>query len=435
METLLSDLSILFEQFLPKNISQNSIFIGFLGAALVGSAGFYGQMALRAAYSFLRRTMFDQLTIHSDTDALYYLDRYIQDNNNIHKRRNVMVTYSNKGRDEGCVPYEVTEGDSNTDKTNNIHYSLGAGIHFLIIKGRLCYYERSVTQEKMTGKKIEEVTLRIFGTNGKEVIGEAIQEMVDKDQSDDTISIYASESYDYNHMGDYPRRDISSIILSDDTPQDLVKDIDIFIDRKEWYQERGITYKRGYLLYGPPGTGKSSLAKAITCKYSSSLFCVNLASVPGDDALAHTIHNAKRRTRGKELTFILLEDVDCISVTNHRDADKKENLDERVTLNGVLNVLDGVASLENTVIIMTTNRKEILDPALIRPGRADKHFLIDVLDKAAIIEYVSKFFREEVSPRGVPKGLSICGSELQNICMESATTKEVFKALKAVPSN
>ncbi|RDH26960.1 P-loop containing nucleoside triphosphate hydrolase protein [Aspergillus welwitschiae] len=120
-------------------------------------------------------------------------------------------------------------------------------------------------------------------------------------------------------------------------PNDILRDVDEFLDQdmQGWYAERGIPYKRGYLLYGPPGTGKSSFSLSLAGKH--------------------------------ELDIYTLQFVDAGQESESKSA---------VTLSGLLNVLDGVSSPEGRILIMTTNHIEYLDEALIRPGRSDKkvHF-------------------------------------------------------------
>jgi mitochondrial chaperone BCS1 len=122
----------------------------------------------------------------------------------------------------------------------------------------------------------------------------------------------------------------------------------------------GIPYKRSYLFYGPPGTGKSSLAQAVAAEIMFSICFVNCSDRINDFNFNKLLNTAPKQS------IILVEDVDSI-FSERKNADHNNQL----TFSGFLNAIDGVRSQEGRIIIMTTNYKERLDPALLRPGRVD----------------------------------------------------------------
>jgi chaperone BCS1 len=145
--------------------------------------------------------------------------------------------------------------------------------------------------------------------------------------------------------------------------EDLITDARLFLEGRQWYLERGIPYRRGYLLYGPPGTGKSSAVVAVASALGMDIAVLNLNSVALDDnelseLLADTPTNS----------IVLIEDIDCAFVARQA-GDEKSN---KVTFSGLLNAMDGVAAGEGRILFATTNHVERLDPALIRPGRIDR---------------------------------------------------------------
>lgn len=138
-----------------------------------------------------------------------------------------------------------------------------------------------------------------------------------------------------------------------------------------WYAERGIPYKRGYLLFGPPGTGKSSFSLSLAGKHELYIYTLQLSNI-SDTMLMRLFAELPPRC------IVLLEDMDTAGVGRRDsvDADQEKESKLTVTLSGLLNVLDGVSSHESRILIMTTNYIEHLDEALIRPGRPVKkvHF-------------------------------------------------------------
>ncbi|KAJ3072757.1 hypothetical protein HDU98_002972 [Podochytrium sp. JEL0797] len=165
------------------------------------------------------------------------------------------------------------------------------------------------------------------------------------------------------------RREIESVVLDEGVAERIVKDVESFLGNGSWYHERGIPYRRGYLLHGPPGSGKTSFIQALAGHFDYNICVLNLSERGmTDDRLAHLLTNAPPRS------LVLLEDIDAAFVKRES---KEEGFQSMVTFSGLLNALDGVAASEERIVFMTTNHLSRLDPALIRPGRADMRILID----------------------------------------------------------
>lgn len=157
---------------------------------------------------------------------------------------------------------------------------------------------------------------------------------------------------------------MSSVILDSDLSNTLTTDIQKFQESADWYLNKGVPYRRGYLLYGPPGTGKTSFTQAIAGAMKLNICYLNLSGDRiDDDGLNRALNDAPSHS------IILLEDIDGIFV--EREAVNPSQEGRRVTFSGLLNALDGVRSQEGRILFMTTNHREKLDPALLRPGRCD----------------------------------------------------------------
>ncbi|WVQ85329.1 hypothetical protein IAT38_007494 [Cryptococcus sp. DSM 104549] len=166
------------------------------------------------------------------------------------------------------------------------------------------------------------------------------------------------------------RREMGSVVLAKGMAEAVEADLKGFLGRGKWYAERGIPYRRGYLLHGPPGSGKTSFIQALAGSLNYNICLLNLSERGlTDDKLNHLLGLVPERS------FILLEDVD--SAFNRRVQTSEDGYKSSVTFSGLLNALDGVASSEERIIFMTTNHYSRLDPALIRPGRVDIHELLD----------------------------------------------------------
>eukprot|EP00927_Polykrikos_kofoidii_P036907 TRINITY_DN31112_c0_g1_i1.p1 TRINITY_DN31112_c0_g1~~TRINITY_DN31112_c0_g1_i1.p1 ORF type:complete len:581 (-),score=91.07 TRINITY_DN31112_c0_g1_i1:38-1744(-) len=214
-----------------------------------------------------------------------------------------------------------------------------------------------------------------------------------------------------------PGRSIASVVLpicprsGIDQAEALLEDAREFLASELWYTERGIPYRRGYLLHGVPGAGKSSLVTAIASELRLSIYMLQLSSKHMSDEtltslLQHGMHDPP--------TILLLEDVDLLhSVVLDRrtqgDKDKKESADERsdsrsdkddkenrrggrLTLSGVLNALDGPTATTGRLLFMTTNTKDRLDPALVRSGRIDYEVQFTYAEPEQVQRLFTRFY-------------------------------------------
>lgn len=162
-------------------------------------------------------------------------------------------------------------------------------------------------------------------------------------------------------------RPVESVVLDKNLTDQIVEDITTFQKSAAWYKTKGVPYRRGYLLYGPPGTGKTSFTQAVAGALKLDICYLNLSGDRlCDDGLNRALNDAPPQS------IILLEDVDGIFIKReYVDGAGRRRNRRRVTFSGLLNALDGIRSQEGRILFMTTNHREKLDPALLRPGRCD----------------------------------------------------------------
>lgn len=188
------------------------------------------------------------------------------------------------------------------------------------------------------------------------------------------------------------RRPLNSVVLSDGVSAHLLADLKDFLANEKWYQSRGIPYRRGYLLEGPPGGGKSSFVQALAGELGYNICVLSLSEGwLTDDRFNHLLNSLPERS------FLLLEDIDATGPAREdksTGSGQSGNSSGRLSFSGLLNALDGVTSAEERIIFMTTNHRERLDPALIRPGRVDYHQHIGWADSQQACQLFLNFFPE-----------------------------------------
>jgi chaperone BCS1 len=198
-----------------------------------------------------------------------------------------------------------------------------------------------------------------------------------------------------------PARTVDSIALESVKKQSLMKECTRYFSKEDerFHALRGIPYRHGLLFYGPPGTGKTSFTVALAGHFKLNVYMINMS----DDAL---------NDRGLGILFdalprrciVLLEDIDSSGIdreprkekigSSHDPNKVKTTVVCGVTLSGLLNVLDGPASVDGRLVIMTSNSPDSLDSALIRPGRIDSKILFGYTNKEVSSQIFSHIFNK-----------------------------------------
>jgi len=168
--------------------------------------------------------------------------------------------------------------------------------------------------------------------------------------------------------------------------QQLQESVEWPIKNPEMFKRMGIRPPKGILLYGPPGTGKTLLAKAVATESEA-----NFISVKGPELLNKYVGESEKAIReifkkAKQVapSVIFFDELDAIaSIRGGGDGGSSAR---EGTVNQILTELDGIEDLSEVVILAATNRPELIDPALLRPGRFDRHLLVTPPDKDAIRE-------------------------------------------------
>ncbi len=226
--------------------------------------------------------------------------------------------------------------------------------------------------------------------------------------------------------GDTPKVTFADVAGADEAKVELQEIIEFLKDPHK-FTRLGGRLPKGALLIGPPGTGKTLLAKAVAGEAARPFF-----SMSGSDFVEMFVGVGASRVRdlfeqGKAHApcIIFIDEIDAVG--RHRGAGLGGGHDEREqTLNQLLVEMDGFESNEGVILIAATNRPDVLDPALLRPGRFDRQIVVDAPDvrgREGILRVHTRKIplaadvRLDVLAKGTP---GLCGADLANLVNESA---------------
>lgn len=411
----------IFGTIIANNISK---MMGFLTSFSFDGIFYQLMLFYRTIYSFIfkeEKVIRKDVQISAITDekksndlyeAVYW---YITSNENIDylKETPIKFSYDNKNIAQLNEENEVRlnkitsryKDKKLTYKGNEITYMLGSEI--------ITVY--SDEERKKENRSISLSTL-IKETETNDILNEFCIECVRKysnflKNKSWEPKLYHNKNGSWSHKPMKSKRRIETIILPRDIKKKIMDDLTFFINKKDWFNNIGLPYTRGYLLYGKPGCGKTSLIKGISNYCKRNIHYLILNDIKSDVELYDLLAGIDYAN-----TILVIEDIDCASnITKKRehnkediesDSESEDNKDNKkkknkvkkesgITLSGLLNALDGVNECEGRILIMTTNKPDVLDDALIRPGRIDKKFLFDLCVHEQISDMYEMFFNQK----------------------------------------
>ena len=263
-------------------------------------------------YALLRRRLTCSITIASG-EAVY---KIVLDYLVFKEYLNFSMTHSKCQLKKKSFTWWWMRSKEETEKPQ-VEYIPSAGNHFFIFKGKKIWASTSEGETLLTGyekkpTKMEYLQITCSGqdtTPIKELIEEAIDHATEKDSS--LVNIYQVHRWGgaWEKCQQKRPRAMESVILDSNITDTIIADIGHFQKSAEWYQGKGVPYRRGYLLYGPPGTGKTSFVQAVAAKCQLNICYLNLSGGNLDDDDLNTLLNSSPLR-----SIILLEDVDAIFV-------------------------------------------------------------------------------------------------------------------------
>lgn len=397
----------IYERYI-KPILDNQVATGLSFTAALGMVAYQFKQVPSHLKFIIDRALIVKLRVNSSDPAYKWIEIWLS-----------KQPYT--GRSTSVVLKSTPTDDDSLASSGDKGYlmSPGPGYHWFFWKKRLVWMHREINENapgvnpyKDQQAPLETIWLHTFGRSQK-----VLRQLIDEAQAQitvkDLICIQLWRGW-WTSVRGKKARPLGTVILKSGQMEDILGDVEHFFASRPYYVERGIPWRRGYLISGPPGTGKTSFVLALAAHLKRTICVLNLGSIDSDDDLFSAMLDAPLDA------IILIEDIDCADSSHARkvkeptDEPAKDEKAEGITKAGLLNALDGVTTPDGRILIMTTNYPEALDPALIRPGRADVHYVFDYLGAVEQEKMSSLYFGEGVF---VPLPYNVSPAEMQKAFM------------------
>lgn len=390
---------------LLNNLSSNTIFLGGFGLIITGLVSYWMKEIPLRLWGFVVRTFTTSISVTNQHKTFYDLLRYVQ----------------NYYKDRTFRSLKVNNGMWGNDDKKTI--SIGYGTHYINYKNNYIKIEYSKMDSHDRDDK-EIITLT--------KIGRSNDIFIDLIKSTENINENSIKLYDYDGHSHWefkreiPKRNFNSIYISKEIQDNILSTIDNFKNNKTWYAEHGIPYQLGLLLKGPPGTGKTSIIKAIASHFDFAIYYISVNKIANIQEAFSNIPND---------VLVVIEDIDGSVLTHSRESgkyldNKHEDKDSKsliMSISEILNAIDGIFAPSGRILITTTNKPEILDEALIRPGRIDKQYEIGYVDIESLTKFINAFYPDSnIDYSSIQLQEGITTATLQNYVQSKMTVDEII---------
>jgi chaperone BCS1 len=403
--------------FLLSQLQSNQFLAG--GAVLGVLAGAFHYLREQPArlWRWLKSFFIIEIDIPDRDEAFTWINKWLSKHPYGAKRARMLTVRTERAGSNDDGPSIACQ--DNRQGPPHIIFSPSVGEHWFFYKGRLVILERErkdgSEEGKMTMSIRETFVLKMF-TRDRRLPMQLLEDARElfHPQGIKKVSILTPRYGDWRTSAKRRTRPIESVILKAGIMEDLIARVQKFVQSEQWYLDRGIPYRLGVLMKGPPGSGKSSSVIALASYFGLDIAILNLnTSSLGDDELCHLLADLPKDT------MVLIEDIDCV-FEERKGVEDKES---KITFSGLLNALDGVAAGEGRILFMTTNHPEKLDPALIRPGRADIRVDIGRPDAGQASRMFERFFPQATNQQNLRFVEALPVSNISMASLQALLTK------------
>lgn len=414
-------LSNLFK--IADNLGKTSpVVAGFVAMAMTGALGFVLIKTPRHIFHFINNVLFVSFEVNNsgwgkNQEVFVNIIRWFYE----FKGFKLTRTYSFEG----------------SNYSDDAATGAGPGRHFIIYKGLPLYWVIQNLDSGGSEKQKRVVYIKTLFFLRKRFF-KFMDEITSKKNRAFVPAIYEFSPNErfWRRCNELSPRNIDTVILNEGVKEEIIELIENFYASEEWYLSRGIPYKLIIMFYGPPGTGKTSTMKSLASHFKKNICPAHLHAL-SDTTFVNCVNSIP------DSSFLILEDIDTCGSLSKRQSDKKLQTKEEdpaalldslssggLNLSTILNTLDGVAELNNKVILLSTNHPEKIDKAFYRTQRVDKCILIDFLNEEAVRRYTAMAYPEDYEAGTFPTfDAKIPGSVLQEIFMSNKDSYSGFIAM------
>lgn len=398
------------KHFIVEQLHNNEFFKGGAAIAVLSAVGFWLKSFFPWIWGRIKRQFSYTMRIESKTEIYNIFNEWLREN---HSNKYKKVILSVKRDDHDSI------GSRDEERTYSVKENNFESAFYFWRNSTPIFLESS--REKMENAiyienaHIENYTLTTYFNRNtlKNLLNDIVTDYNSKQQKKTQSYLYDYRNYNgWDKTGIIEVKPFEKIFNSEKV--ELLDDINNFFESKEYYLERGIPYRRGYLADGFPGNGKTTTILSIAQKLGKDVYSLNIASLTDSDQLRMAFNTIK------ENTFLLLEDIDCV-------VDDREKINEKINFSTVLNVLDGTYSKKGICTFFTSNHADQLDSALTRCGRMDMKITFNNPKKEDVEEMLGLFFGEKKELENYNNTHS--AAQLQEFFISSNTIEEAISKL------
>ena len=402
---------------------------------------YFGPVArLQALWSRFSSITVATVNVTSEEDLFGYMVTYLTERKTLRPDQSLNAISNPPQEMNRRHPREPVEDANRRSHDPKIKYEQDQGWQLFVYRRRLFWARRLAGEGHVyigtRYKRMEILSVSCLGRDTKPVkdmLEEIFAQKKTEERTLTTIRRPTTGGYSgklsWSRLTSKPRRGLDTVILDGSKKEEVMDDVEEYLDEatKTFYGNRGIPYRRGYLFYGPPGVGKTSLALALAAKFNLDVYNMTLLDQDLTDSDLMSLLN---QLPGRSL--LLLEDIDTAGLNRKPKAtpprrgrrtppgppgsarqksaaekkddgvlesDEEENTGQtsNISLSGLLNAIDGVAAPEGHILIMTTNKPENLDEALVRAGRISVRVGFTKATKGQAEEIFRRMYVEDTS--------------------------------------
>lgn len=372
----------------------------------------------------IKNSILNTVKIYEESNYILFkeVEKYLLENY-LHRFQN-LNTYIDRSSMEFPPHYH----ENQYDELLFVKYGIESGKTLIKADGIFIWASKSIPEKKesafsygreprkgcitlTTLKKDKDTLLKFIMNLSQESYKSKIKESL--------VELNIFEDYNWISFKRYKPIVLDNIVLPPAIKNELITDIDNFMEKKNWYSEMGLSFKRGYLLYGAPRNGKSSLITAIARKYGMNVYYLNLNSMLSDNELMTAFRKIPNNS------IVAVEDIDTIW-----DKRTAKNANCKINIETFMNLLSGAFERDGLLYFLTTNYIEHLDEALIGDRRIDKKVHITNPKKAQVEEYLTKLYGLPIELKAYKDESRSMGNILNLFEQYEKSPKELIKFLE-----